>query len=231
MKVVILAGGYGSRISEETTKKPKPMIKIGNKTMIDNIMEIYQRHGFNEFIIAGGYKYKIIEKYFKRNVKVKVINTGLNSQTGKRILKLKKYLNNEDFLMTYGDGLANIEIDKLLKLYLKKKPLCVMTVVRPPARWGAVKLKNEKIVKFEEKNQINEGWINGGFFVFNKEIFNRFNINEKNYVLETDLLPKLSETNQLFAYKHRGFWQCMDTLRDKIILEKLSLKKIPPWKK
>ena len=143
MKVVILAGGLGTRISEETVKKPKPMIKIGNKTMIENILDIYRHYGFNEFIIAGGYKYKMISKYFKKDKNIKVVNTGIKSQTGKRLIKLKRYLKNEDFLLTYGDGLANIKIDKLLDFY-KKKPLCVMTIVRPPARWGAVKLKGKK---------------------------------------------------------------------------------------
>ena len=176
MKVVILAGGKGSRISFYTQKIPKPMIKIGNIPLLVHIMNIYEFYGFNDFIIAAGYKSKIIKDYFLRNKKnknIKVVQTGTNSMTGERILKLKKFLDKEDnFLLTYGDGVTNLNINKVLKFHLKHKKIATVTAVRPPVKFGELTIgKNNNVKKFLEKPQLNEGWINGGFFVLNKKIF------------------------------------------------------------
>ena len=237
MKVVILAGGLGTRLSEETKKKPKPMVNIGNDPILLHIIKIYSRFNFNKFIIAGGYKINFIKKFFKKrkmkNLDIKVINTGSKSMTGGRIYRLKKYLKDDKFMLTYGDGLANIDLNKLIKFHNNSKKIATLTVVRPPARWGHVTLKKKLITKFEEKNQLNEGWINGGFFVFEKNFFDFY----KNYkkkesvVLESDILPKLSKKKQLSAYQHLGFWKCMDTLRDKIYLTELFKKKRVLWMK
>ena len=237
MKVVILAGGLGTRLSEETKKKPKPMVNIGKDPILLHIIKIYSRFNFNKFIIAGGYKINFIKKFFKKrkikNLDIKVINTGSKSMTGGRIYRLKKYLKDDKFMLTYGDGLANIDLNKLIKFHNNSKKIATLTVVRPPARWGHVTLKKKLITKFEEKNQLNEGWINGGFFVFEKNFFDFY----KNYkkkesvVLESDILPKLSKKKQLSAYQHLGFWKCMDTLRDKIYLTELFKKKRIPWMK
>tara|TARA_Y100001970_G_C14171641_1_gene824515 strand:+ start:925 stop:1644 length:720 start_codon:yes stop_codon:yes gene_type:complete len=237
MKVVILAGGLGTRLSEETKKKPKPMVNIGKDPILLHIIKIYSRFNFNKFIIAGGYKINFIKKFFKKrkikNLDIKVINTGNKSMTGGRIYRLKKYLKDDKFMLTYGDGLANIDLNKLIRFHNNSKKIATLTVVRPPARWGHVTIKKKLITKFEEKNQLNEGWINGGFFVFEKNFFNFY----KNYkkkesvVLESDILPKLSKKKQLSAYQHLGFWKCMDTLRDKIYLTDLFKKKRVPWMK
>ena len=237
MKVVILAGGLGTRLSEETKKKPKPMVNIGKDPILLHIIKIYSRFNFNKFIIAGGYKINFIKKFFKKrkikNLDIKVINTGNKSMTGGRIYRLKKYLKDDKFMLTYGDGLANIDLNKLIRFHNNSKKIATLTVVRPPARWGHVTIKKKLITKFEEKNQLNEGWINGGFFVFEKNFFNFY----KNYkkkesvVLESDILPKLSKKKQLSAYQHLGFWKCMDTLRDKTYLTELFKKKRIPWMK
>ena len=237
MKVVILAGGLGTRLSEETKKKPKPMVNIGKDPILLHIIKIYSRFNFNKFIIAGGYKINFIKKFFKKrkikNLDIKVINTGNKSMTGGRIYRLKKYFKDDKFMLTYGDGLANIDLNKLIRFHNNSKKIATLTVVRPPARWGHVTIKKKLITKFEEKNQLNEGWINGGFFVFEKNFFNFY----KNYkkkesvVLESDILPKLSKKKQLSAYQHLGFWKCMDTLRDKIYLTDLFKKKRVPWMK
>ena len=235
MKVVILAGGLGTRLSEETKKKPKPMINIGNDPILLHIIRIYSKFNFTKFIIAGGYKIEIIKEFFKKkkikNLDIEVINTGNRSMTGGRIYRLKKYLENERFMLTYGDGLANIDLNKLIKFHSDSKKIATLTVVRPPARWGHVTIKNKLITKFEEKNQLNEGWINGGFFVFEKNFFDLFKKykNKDSLVLENDILPKLSKKKQLSAYQHLGFWKCMDTLRDKIYLSKMFKNKKAPW--
>ena len=177
MKVVILAGGLGTRLSEETKLIPKPMIKIGKKPMLWHIIRFYRSFGFKEFVIATGYKSKIIEKFFKKNflgINVKVINTGKYSQTGHRIYKLKKILEKESFMLTYGDGLSNIDIKKLISHHRRNKKLATISIVKPPARWGAVKLNKNVIKSFEEKNSKNEGWINGGFMIFEPKVFKYF---------------------------------------------------------
>jgi len=235
MKIIILAGGLGTRLGEETKKKPKPMINIGKDPIILHIINIYKNFNHNEFLIAGGYKINLIKQYFKKkkikNLKIQVINTGNKSMTGGRVYRLKKYIKENQFMLTYGDGLANINIKKLLYFHNRSKKTATITIVRPPARWGHVTLKKNLIIKFKEKDQLNEGWINGGFFVFNKEIFkffNKFKFKD-NIILEKDILPLISKKNKLVAFKHLGFWKCMDTLRDKMYLINLIKKNKLPW--
>ena len=221
MKVVILAGGKGTRISEYTKFIPKPMIKIKKYPLIFYIMKIYAKYGFKDFIIASGYKGKVIEKFFKKKIKdwnVKIIPTGLETMTGGRIKRVKKYLNNERFFLTYGDGVANINIKKLLNFHKKTKSIATLTAVRPPARFGAIKIKTNKVTVFREKSSLDEGWINGGFFVMEQKIFEYLK-NDRTY-LEREPLTMLGKRRKLSAFKHNDFWQCMDTLRDKEILEK-----------
>ncbi len=226
MKVVILAGGMGTRISEYTkslTKPiPKPMIKVCGKPIIHRIIDHYIKYGHREFIIALGYKGNSIKKYFRKikfseKIDIKLIDTGLQTMTGGRLKRLKKYLN-QTFLMTYGDGLSNVNISKLINFHKLKKKLLTLTAVRPPARFGAIKIVNNKVKYFKEKSSLDEGWINGGFFVLEPAIF-KYIKNDKTY-LERAPLEKIASMGKLIAFKHHGFWQCMDTLRDKEILEK-----------
>ena len=255
MKCFILCGGLGTRISEETHSVPKPMIKIGGIPILEHIMNCYSRFGFYEFVLCGGYKIDIIKDYFlkinnyksdvfidfknenvlltnkkiNKNWKIWIINTGLNSQTGHRLFKIKKFLkSDEDFFMTYGDGLSNVNIKKLLKFHKKNKKVATMTIVRPQARFGHIKLSGNLITKFREKDQISEGWINGGFFVLNKKIFKylRSNID---LIFEKEPLEALAKKKQLIAYKHNSFWHPMDTLRDKRFLEKSFSDNNSPW--
>ena len=223
MKCVILAGGKGSRISEISKNIPKPMIKILGKPIIIKIMQHYSRFGFKDFIIAAGYKKEIIKDYFKKNTfkewNVKVIDTGLNTMTGGRIKRLEKFLDRETFMLTYGDGLSNVNIKKLLKYHNKYKKIGTLTAVRPPARFGAIKISKNKVSYFKEKSKLDEGWINGGFFVLEPEIFKYIKGDETFF--EKEPLQRISKSNQLFAYKHKGFWQCMDTKRDKDKLEQV----------
>ena len=215
MKCVILAGGKGTRISEYTKLIPKPMIKIGSKPILEHIINYYMKYGFKDFIIAGGYKHSIIKNYFQRRknlAKIKVINTGNSSLTGKRLIKLKNELT-DTFMLTYGDGLSNVDLDKLLKCHKKNKKKITMTAVHPPARFGELEINNSLVKRFEEKPQLQKGWINGGFFVVEPE-FLKF-IGSKNVMLERSPLTKAVKTKNLAAYKHTGFWFCMDTLRDK----------------
>ena len=228
MKVIILCGGIGSRLAEETKLIPKPMVKIGNLPILLHIIKIYKHYGFNEFILATGYKSSIIENYFKNKKNIKCVYTGKNTLTGGRLLKLKKFFRNgENFMLTYGDGLTNQNIKKLVNFHIKHKKIATMTTVKPPARFGEVFLKGSRITKFEEKSQLNENWINGGFFVFSYEIF-KF-IKEDQIMLERQPLTKLTKINQLRAFRHTGFWQCMDTMRDKNILLSLLKNKKAPW--
>tara|TARA_B100000780_G_scaffold218864_1_gene157982 strand:+ start:48 stop:743 length:696 start_codon:yes stop_codon:yes gene_type:complete len=231
MKVVILCGGLGTRLSEETKKIPKPMVKIGNKPMIVHIMERYAKYDYKDFILALGYKKNIIIDYFKKNKfkdwNIKLVDTGLNSLTGTRLLKLKNHLNEEKFFfLTYGDGISNVNLKELLEFHKKKNKVATLTAVKPPARFGELFLKNNVVKNFEEKNQINTGWINGGFFVFSNEIF-RFI--PKQCMLEREPMRKLTNKKELIAFKHSGFWQCMDTLRDKKLLCKLWKSKKNKW--
>ena len=222
MKVVILAGGLGTRISELTKIVPKPMIKIFGKPIIHRIVDHFYSYGFKEFYIALGYKGEIIQKYFqkcklKKGIKINCIKTGKKTMTGGRIKRLKKYLKS-DFLLTYGDGLSNVNLDKLLDFHQRKKKLVTVTAVRPPARFGTIKIIKDKVKYFKEKNSLDEGWINGGFFIMSPKFIN-FIRNDQTY-LEREPFEKITKKNQFVAFKHKGFWQCMDTLRDKEILEK-----------
>jgi glucose-1-phosphate cytidylyltransferase len=222
MKVVILAGGLGTRISEYTKSIPKPMIRIKTLPILVHIMNHYAKYGLNEFYIALGYKGNVIKNYFKKkkfNWKVNLINTGKNTMTGGRLKRLKKYLHKENFFLTYGDGLSNVDIAKLLKFHNDNKKLVTLTAVRPPARFGALKLKGNLVKYFKEKSRMDEGWINGGFFVINPKFFNYIK-NDQTY-LERDPLENITKINQLAAYKHNGFWQCVDTKRDLILLNKI----------
>lgn len=233
MKTVILCGGLGTRLSEETKKIPKPLVKIGNIPILIHIMNIYFKHGYNEFILALGYRSKDIELYFKKrkfkNWKINLVNTGKNTLTGTRIQKLKKYLiNDEDFFLTYGDGVSNINLKKLLDFHKKKRKIATLTAVRPPARFGELRIMKSSVKEFKEKNQINAGWINGGFFVFNKKIFN-FIPSNKNCMLEREPMNNLVKKRELLAFKHYDFWQCMDTMRDKDLLNNYLKKGKAKW--
>ena len=218
MKVVILAGGYGSRLSEYTKTIPKPMVKVLGVPIIQRIIDYYISYGHYEFYIALGYKGQEIKRYFtkKKNlkkIKINLIETGKNTMTGGRLKRLSSYLN-ETFLMTYGDGLSNVNLRKLLKFHIKKKgALVTMTAVRPPARFGAIKIVGERVKLFREKSKLDEGWINGGFFVINSRFLDY--IDNSSTFLERSPLEKAAKQKQLFAFKHDGFWQCMDTKRDK----------------
>ncbi len=230
VKVVILCGGLGSRLSEETKLKPKPMVKIGGIPILLHIMNIYSKYGYKNFILALGYKKNYIKKFF-RNFKnknkwnIELVDTGKDSLTARRILLLKKYLiKNDFFFLTYGDGVSNINLDKLIQSHLISKKTATVTAVRPPARFGELKFNGNLVSNFDEKNQINSGWINGGFFVFGKNIFNY--LPNSNTMLERQTMNKLTESKQLNAFKHQGFWQCMDTLRDKEVLNNIWKKKL-----
>jgi glucose-1-phosphate cytidylyltransferase len=229
MKLVIFAGGLGTRISEETDYVPKPMVKIGKKPILWHIIKYYSVFGFSEFIICGGYKINIIKNYFKKKNlwNIKVINTGKNSNTGERLKRIKKYIN-DTFCLTYGDGLSNVNIKKLIKFRKKNKSIVSLTAVKPPPHFGKIIFKGNKVTKFLEKDKTKENWINGGFFVCDKEIFKY--LNKKNSIFESDTLQALVKKNKLAAYKHNGFWYCMDTLRDKRHLNNLWASKKAPWK-
>jgi glucose-1-phosphate cytidylyltransferase len=232
MKVVILAGGKGSRISEYTKTIPKPMIQIGSKPIIEHIINYYRKFGFKEFLIASGYKHNVIRNYFKKktfpSVNIKIINTGSETLTGTRLKKLKNYLN-DTFMLTYGDGLSNINLKKLLKFHKKKKRSITLTAVHPPARFGELVIKDNLVNSFREKPQLNRGWINGGFFVVEPDFLKY--IGNKNVMLERSPMQSAVKKKQLTAYEHKGFWFCMDTLRDKKILENLLKKGRAPWLK
>ena len=215
MKVVILAGGLGTRISEYTKIIPKPMIKVCKKPLIYYIMKHYANHGFKDFYIALGYKGHIIKEYFKNkkfNWNINLIDTGQKTMTGGRLKRLKKYLGNETFMMTYGDGLSDVDLKKLLRFHLKSKKLVTLTAVRPPARFGAIKVIGKNVKYFKEKSKLDEGWINRGFFVMEPE-FLKYIKNDQSF-LEREPMEILTKKKQLIAFKHKKFWQCMDTVRD-----------------
>ncbi len=246
MKVVILAGGYGTRLSEYTDAIPKPMVKIGDLPILVHIMNIYSFYGHKDFYLALGYKGELIKEFFmnfsahNKNLKVNLktgeiqylnqeidldwhvtlIDTGKDSLTGRRIKLMEPYLGNERFFITYGDGLSNINLEKLLDFHKSHGKVCTITAVRPSARFGELNIdENSSVRSFREKPQLKEGWINGGFLVVEPEFMNF--IPEENVMLEKQPMDKLSQDKQLKAYKHEGFWQCMDTLRDKKLLESL----------
>jgi len=252
MKVVILAGGLGTRISEETLIKPKPLIEIGSKPIIWHIMKIYSHFGLRDFIICCGHKGYLLKEYFanyslhnmdftadlsknkiklhKRNTepwKVTLIDTGEESNTGERIKRIRKYVD-DDFCLTYGDGLGSVNIKKIIQFHRNKKKYATVVAVRPLARFGIMALEGEKVKSFSEKPLENGGWVNGGFFVLNKKIFDYLGSN--NSIWEKEPLEKLCSDGQLNAFTHNGFWHPMDTLRDKNYLENLWSCKKAPWK-
>ncbi len=251
MKVVILCGGLGTRLAEETSVKPKPMINIGDKPILWHIMKSYEKYGFNDFILALGYKGEYIKNFFinyhiknsnitvntsngnisiydkpKENWNVSLINTGQDTLTGGRLLRLKNELTNT-FMLTYGDGVSDINISKLLDFHKKNGKIATVTSVRPPARFGGMKIVDGVVKEFKEKPQIGEGSINGGFFVFEPEIFKY--LEDDNTILEKSPLENLAINNQLTAFDHSGFWHCMDTIRDKESLNNLYENGFKPW--
>ena len=222
MKVILLAGGFGTRLSEHTKTIPKPMINIAGKPMLLHIMKLYAKYGYKDFYIALGYKGEIIKNFFNKKFfdwNIHLVETGENTMTGGRLKRLKKYIGKETFMMTYGDGLSNVNLKKLLTFHKKNKKLVTLTAVRPPARFGALKLKGKKVSYFKEKSKLDEGWINGGFFVMEPEFF-KFIKNDSTY-LEREPLEAMTKKKQLAAFRHEGFWQCMDTKRDKDKLNKI----------
>ena len=230
MKVIILAGGLGTRISEETSNKPKPMVEIAGKPMLWHIMSIFSGQGFDDFVIAAGYKFEVIEKWvqaLKESWSVTALNTGLETQTGGRILQCLKQFSGERVFVTYGDGLGNVNLSALLDFHEHQGKIATVTAVRPPARFGVLESQNGVVTQFGEKNQADSGWINGGFFVLEPETINY--VQDMREPFETGALPRLVNEKQLAAYHHDGFWQPMDTLREKNVLSKLALEDTPPW--
>lgn len=233
MQIVILAGGFGTRMSEETDFIPKPMAIIGNKPILWHLVKYYYYHGFREFIICSGYKSEIIKKYFQKYsdlpdlVNVKVVFTGKKSNTGERIRRIKKYVKN-DFMLTYGDGLSNVNLKKLIQTHSRGKNIVTLTAVKPEPRFGKLILKKKLVHKFLEKKNSKEDWINGGFMICSINIFNF--IKKNNSIFEKDVLNILVKKRKLGAYKHTGFWHPIDTLKDKRYANNLWKKKKAPWK-
>ena len=255
MKSVILCGGLGTRLSEETQLKPKPMVTIGPRPILWHIMNLYAKHGFTDFVLPAGYRAEDIKHFFlnyaslssdfevnltsghvkyisqpKLDWNVSVIDTGLNTLTGGRLLRLKKLLEGEQtFMLTYGDGLSNVNLSELIKFHKSHGKIATLTSVRPPARFGTMAFDDSgKILEFREKVQTDEGWINGGFFVFNAEVFDYLKDGDQT-VLEGNPLESLAKNGQLMGFKHHGFWQCMDTIRDRQYLESLWASGDIPW--
>tara|TARA_Y100000590_G_scaffold224743_1_gene254148 strand:+ start:1850 stop:2587 length:738 start_codon:yes stop_codon:yes gene_type:complete len=245
MKVVILAGGYGTRLAGYTKLVPKPMVKIGKLPILVHIMKLYINHGYKDFYIALGYKSAVVKKFFKKFKKlnksfvykidgkkcnITLIYTGKNTYTGGRLKRIKIFFKtNENFMLTYGDGISNVNLKKLEIFHNKHKKLVTVTAVRPPARFGEIVLRKNKVSDFKEKPQVGDGWINGGFFVVNEKFLNF--IKNDNAILEKEPLEKASERGQLYAFKHNGFWKCMDVKRDKDVLEEIYRKNKFRWKK
>ena len=228
MQAIILAGGKGTRLGNITKKIPKPMVKIGRKPIIWHIINILSSQGIKDFIICTGYKEKIIKKYFlnlKEKWNVKCINTGLNTLTAKRIGMISKYIKGDDFLMTYGDGVSNINLKELIKTHQKKNKLATVTAVSQVPRFGALNIRNNLVTKFAEKPLSNKNLINGGFFILKKEIFNFLNL-KKNVMWEQEPMLNLTKKKQLAAYIHKGFWHPMDTERDQKFLNEIHKKKL-----
>ena len=252
MRVVILAGGSGTRLAEETIVRPKPMVEIGGKPMIWHIMSIYARQGYKDFLIACGYKGEVIKEYFRNyhlhnsdlflnlengsvraansstpDWQVGLINTGLNTLTGGRLRRMKGLIGNAPFMVTYGDGVADVDIQSLVDFHRSHGKLATITAVLPVARFGSLQLSGDTVVRFAEKPRSSDGWINGGFFVFQPEVLDY--ISGDNVPLEGEPLERLASDGQLLAYRHPGFWHPMDTLRDKQLLESLWATGNPPW--
>lgn len=253
MKAVILAGGLGTRLNEETDTKPKPMVEIGGKPILWHIMKIYSAHGVSDFIICLGYKGYAIKEYFANyflhvsNVtfdlakndmvvhqhnaeswKVTLVDTGDSTMTGGRLKNVRSYLDNEDFCFTYGDGLGDVDIGELIKLHKSEGALATLTAVQPPGRFGAIKTDKNKIIGFQEKPEGDGGWVNGGFFILSPKVIDY--IADETTVWEASPMEKLAENGELSAYFHHGFWQPMDTLREKKYLEDLWKSDKAPWR-
>lgn len=253
MKVVILAGGAGTRLQEETVIRPKPLVEIGERPILWHIMKHYSHYGFKEFLVALGYKGEMIKKYFlnyyhlnsnmtvdlatgsvttencqSEDWTVNLMETGLNTATGGRIRRLRAQLKNETFMVTYGDGLSNVNLTGLLEFHRRAGRIATVTAVRPPARFGGITFNGDLVAHFTEKPQTGEGWINGGFLVFEPKVFEY--IQDDQADLAADTLEQLAADGQLAAYKHEDFWQCMDTLRDKTYLERIWQEGEAPWK-
>jgi glucose-1-phosphate cytidylyltransferase len=253
MKVAILAGGYGSRLAEETEVKPKPMVEIGGRPILWHIMKIYAHYGFKDFVIALGYKGEVIKRYMvdycslhsnltvdlqsgkvtvhdgpKQDWTVELIETGIQTQTGGRIKRLAPYLGNGTFMLTWGDGVSDVNLDELLAFHRSHGKLATVTAVRPPARYGYMSFEGDRVIEFTEKPQLGEGWINGAFFVLEPSVFDY--IDGDSTVWEREPMERLASDGQLMAYRHTSYWQCMDTLREKHLLESLWQSGQAPWK-
>ncbi len=232
MKVIILAGGFGTRLSEYTNTIPKPMIQVGNKPILHHIMQFYANFGHTDFYVALGYKGEVIKKYFSNidsDWNINLIDTGSNSMTGGRVKRLQKFIGKETFMLTYGDGLSDININNLISFHKNHRKMVTISAVRPPARFGALKLKDSEVVSFKEKSQLTESWINGGFFVMEPNFFELLSSDET--VLEKEPLEKVASMKELVAFRHEGFWQCMDHKLDKDLLDEMCSKKEAPWLK
>ena len=230
MKVIILAGGLGTRISEETGNKPKPMVLIDDKPIIWHLMNIFAAQGFNDFVIAAGYKCEVIQEWVAKSEfewAVEVLDTGLDTQTGGRIQKCIQNFPDDIFLATYGDGLGNVDIKALVNFHRSHGKLATVTAVHPPARFGVLDIENGTVVHFGEKVQTGSGWINGGFFVLSRQVSEY--VLDESEPFETGALPRLATQRQLMAFEHSGFWQPMDTLREKLDLQKLAQLNPTPW--
>ncbi len=253
MKVIILAGGFGTRISEYTSLIPKPMIPINGKPIIEHIMEIYSKFGYKDFYLALGYKSNVIKEYFynyeilnsdfkinlnnkkiipfnqsNKDWNINLIDTGVNTMTGGRLKRLKKYIGNETFLLTYGDAVTDLNINDVVNYHKIHKKMVTVTGVRPPSRFGELTInKNNEVIEFKEKPNIQEGWINGGFFVIEPEFLNY--IEDDSSILEKEPLEKVAKSNELIAFLHEGFWHCIDTKRDKDNLEELIKSGTKKW--
>ena len=228
MKVILLAGGLGTRLSEYTDTIPKPMVHIGDKPMLWHIMNLYARYNHKDFFVALGYKGEIIKEYFSKipeKWNINLIDTGQKTMTGGRVKRLQKLVGDETCMLTYGDGLADINLDSLLAFHKSHGKLITVSAVRPPARFGAIKLRGDQVTSFKEKSHLEEGWINGGFFVIEPGFYNF--IDGDDTFLEREPLERAVSKGELCAYKHNGFWQCMDTKRDRDYLEEIYLKSAP----